>query len=194
MSNNGSNSQEQEFVISVLVENRFGVLARIASLFAARGFNIESLAVGTTHDPTASRMTLVVRGDSNVIEQIQKQLNKLIEVIKVQNLTELGSYLDRELVLIKVTVPPGKRTDIIELVKIFKAKPIDISPDAMSLEITGHQAKIETFLEMLAPYGLLEVARTGRVALMRGPGGLHSSFTRTYAAGQSLKHASPLKN
>lgn len=165
-------------VISVLVENEFGVLARICALFASRGFNIDSLAVGPTHDPSCSRMTIVATGDPRVVEQIQKQLNKLIEVIKVVNLTTSGSYIDRELVLIKVTVPPGKRTELIELSSIFKAKAIDISSETLTLEITGHQEKIETFLEMLAPYGLLEVARTGRIALLRGPGGLHSSFVR----------------
>lgn len=176
--NGKGNATEHCHVISVLVENRFGVLSRIAGLFAARGFNIESLAVGPTHDPSVSRMTVVVRGDDRTIEQTQKQLNKLIEVIKVQNLTEQGNYIDRELVIVKVAIPTGRRTELLEVASVFKSKTIDITHDALSLEIVGHQEKIETFLEMLSPFGILEVVRTGRIALTRGAGGLHSSFSR----------------
>lgn len=176
--NGKGNPTEHCHVISVLVENRFGVLARISGLFAARGFNIESLAVGPTHDASVSRMTVVVRGDDRMIEQTQKQLNKLIEVIKVQNLTETGNYIDRELVIVKVAIPTGRRTELLEVAQVFKSKTIDISHEALSLEIVGHQEKIETFLEMLAPFGILEVVRTGRIALTRGAGGLHSSFSR----------------
>ncbi len=165
-------------VISVLVENRFGVLARISNLFAARSFNIDSLAVGTTHDPTISRMTVVVRGDDRTVEQIQKQLNKLIEVIKVQNLTETGQFIDKELILVKVAIPPGRRTELLEVGHVFKAKVIDITPETLSYMITGHQEKLQTFLTMIEPFGILELARTGRVALIRGTGGLHSSFLK----------------
>ena len=179
------NSHDSCHVISVLVENRFGVLARISNLFAARSFNIDSLAVGTTHDPSISRMTVVVRGDDRTIEQIQKQLNKLIEVIKVQNLTETGEYIDRELLLVKIAIAPGKRTELLEVGHVFKAKVIDITQDTLSYMITGHQEKLQTFLAMVEPFGILELARTGRVALIRGPGGLHSSFLKgeTAAAG-----------
>lgn len=172
-------------VISVLVENRFGVLARISNLVAARSFNIDSLAVGTTHDPSISRMTVVVRGDDRTVEQIQKQLNKLIEVIKVQNLTETGEYIDRELILVKVAIPAGRRTELLEVGHVFKAKVIDITQDTLSYMITGHQEKLQTFLDMIEPFGILELARTGRVALIRGAGGLHSSFIKgdTAAAG-----------
>ena len=179
--NGKGNSTEHCHVISVLVENRFGVLARISGLFAARGFNIESLAVGPTHDASVSRMTVVVRGDDRTVEQTQKQLNKLIEVIKVQNLTEQGNYIDRELVIVKVAIPTGRRTELLEVAQVFKSKTIDITHDALSLEIVGHQEKIETFLEMLSPFGILEVVRTGRIALTRGSGGLHSSFSRAAA-------------
>jgi len=165
-------------VISVLVENRFGVLARISNLFAARSFNIDSLAVGMTHDPTISRMTVVVRGDNRTIEQIQKQLNKLIEVIKVQNLTETGEFIDRELILIKIAIPPGRRTELLEVGHVFKAKVIDITHESLSYMIVGHQEKLQTFLDMLEPFGIMELARTGRVALIRGTGGLHSSFLK----------------
>lgn len=166
-------------VISVLVENQFGVLARISSLFAARGFNISSLAVGETHDPTVSRITLVVYGEARIIEQIQKQLNKLVEVIKVVNLTETGEFVDRELVLVKVQAPAGpKRSEIIELANLFKARTLDITPETLTMEVVGAEEKLATFLGMLEPFGILELGRTGRVALMRGPTGLHSSFTR----------------
>ena len=177
--NGKANATEHCHVISVLVENRFGVLARISGLFAARGFNIESLSVGPTHDASVSRMTVVVRGDDRMIEQTQKQLNKLIEVIKVQNLTETGNFIDRELVIVKVAIPTGRRTELLEVAQVFKSKTIDISQEALSLEIVGHQEKIETFLDMLSPFGILEVVRTGRIALTRGAGGLHTSLTRT---------------
>jgi acetolactate synthase-1/3 small subunit len=163
-------------MISVLVENQFGVLARISGLFAARGFNIHSLAVGETHDPSISRITLVVRGEDTMIEQVQKQLNKLVEVIKVANLTEIGDFVDRELVLVKVAAPSGRRGEIIEVANLFKAKTVDVTAESLTLEIVGAQDKIVTFLQLLEPYGIMELARTGRVALMRGPSGMHSSI------------------
>lgn len=174
MSTNGSSVHNH--MISVLVENQFGVLARISGLFAARGFNINSLAVGETHDPTVSRITLVVRGEDRMIEQVQKQLNKLVEVIKVVNLTETGEFVDRELVLVKVQAPAGKRTEIIEIANLFKAKPVDITHETMTMQIVGTQEKLNTFFQMLEPFTILELARTGRIALMRGPTGLHSSI------------------
>ena len=163
-------------MISVLVENQFGVLARISGLFAARGFNIDSLAVGETHDPTISRITLVVRGEDRMIEQVQKQLNKLVEVIKVVNLTEIGDFVDRELMLVKIQAGLGKRTEVIEIANLFKAKTVDITTETLTLQIVGTQEKLHTFLQMLEPYAILELARTGRVALMRGATGLHSSI------------------
>ena len=163
-------------MISVLVENQFGVLSRISGLFAARGFNIDSLAVGETHDPSISRITLVVRGADTMIEQVQKQLNKLVEVIKVANLTEIGDFVDRELVLVKVAAPSGRRGEIIEIANLFKAKTIDVTAESLTLEIVGTQDKVATFLQLLEPYGIMELARTGRVALMRGPSGMHSSI------------------
>jgi len=175
-------------LMSVLVENHFGVLARISGLFAARGFNIESLAVGPTHDPEVSRITLVVTGETRQIEQVQKQLNKLIEVIKVVNLTESGSHVERELILVKVNAPAGsRRSELIELANLFKAKTIDITPETLTLQIVGTEEKLSTFLSMLEPFGVLEMARTGRVALMRGPTGLHTSFTRAAEMAGSCK-------
>ena len=174
MSTNGKTVHSH--MISVLVENQFGVLSRISGLFAARGFNIDSLAVGETHDPTISRITLVVRGEDRVIEQVQKQLNKLVEVIKVVNLTEIGDFVDRELMLVKIQAGLGKRTEVIEIANLFKAKTVDITTETLTLQIVGTQEKLHTFLQMLEPYTILELARTGRVALMRGATGLHSSI------------------
>lgn len=169
-------------VLSVLVENHPGVLARISGMFAQRGFNIDSLAVSETHDPTCSRMSIVVTGDSLIVEQITKQLNKLVDVITIQNVTEREGYVERELMLIKVEIPEGKRTDILEIATIFKAKAVDITTDAVTFEIAGRQEKLETFLDMLRPFGLLEVARTGRIGLLRGSEGLHSGFLKTIAS------------
>ncbi|MCS7252446.1 MAG: acetolactate synthase small subunit [Armatimonadota bacterium] len=153
--------------LSVLVENRPGVLARIAGLFRRRGFNIESLSVSTTDDPTVSRMTIVVGGDDATIEQITKQLNKLIDVIKVQDHTG-EDVVERELSLIKVSCEPEQRSEILNLVTIFRASIVDVGANTMMIEITGTEDKINAMLELLRPYGILEVARTGKVILARG--------------------------
>ena len=153
-------------IISTLVENRFGVLAHIAGLFTSRGFNIDSLTVGETHDPTISRMTIVVSGDDRIIEQVNKQLNKLIDVIKVQDLT-LDERVERELLLIKVNCNPNNRSEIVELVEIFKGKIADFSPRAITMEIVGDEEKIEAFIALMRTYGIKEMARTGRIALPR---------------------------
>jgi acetolactate synthase-1/3 small subunit len=153
--------------ISVLVENRFGVLARVAGLFAGRGYNIDSLCVGETDDPTMSRMTIVVTGDDRIIEQIMKQLNKLIDVIKVTDLTK-EDHVERELVLIKVNTDEGrKRAQIMEIVDIFRAKIIDVSPKALTVEITGDEDKINAIIKLLKPFGILELIRTGKIAIAR---------------------------
>jgi acetolactate synthase-1/3 small subunit len=154
-------------VISVLVENEFGVLARVAGLFSGRGYNIESLSVAETLDPTVSRITLVTHGDDRVVEQIEKQLNKLICVIKVGDFTET-EHVERELVLVKV--PAGERTrgEVANIVDIFRAKIIDVSHDSYVIEITGAQDKVNAFIELLKPLGILEIVRTGMVAMYRG--------------------------
>jgi len=154
--------------ISVLVENKFGVLARVAGLFSGRGYNIASLAVGETNDPTVSRMTIVVddQGKPEIIEQVEKQLNKLIDVIKVQEFTGQDS-LDRELVLIKVTATARTRSEIIELAQIFRARVVDISPDTLVLEVTGDEGKIRAIVELLARFGIRELVRTGQIAIAR---------------------------
>jgi acetolactate synthase-1/3 small subunit len=153
--------------ISVLVENKFGVLARIATLFAARGFNIDSLAVGETEDPAISRMTIMVKGDESVLEQVTKQLNKLVDVIKVNDFSEVD-YVERGLALVKINVNKSNRAEIMQMVGIFRTRIIDISQDSIIVEVTGDEEKIEAFIKMVMPYGIKEVCRTGEVALARG--------------------------
>jgi acetolactate synthase-1/3 small subunit len=152
--------------ISVLVENKFGVLARISGLFSGRGFNIDSLAVGETQDPTVSRMTIVVQGDDLVLEQVVKQLNKLIDVIKVIDMKG-KARVERELVLAKVAANAKARSEIMQIVDIFRAKIVDVSHEAMTIEITGDEAKINGFFDLMKTFGIQEVARTGKVALLR---------------------------
>lgn len=153
--------------ISVLVENKFGVLARVASLFSGRGFNIESLTVAETLDPTVSRMTIVTSGDDRIIEQIIKQLRKLIDVIKVVDLEEY-EYIDRELALIKVTAEGPGRAEILRIIEIFRGKVVDVTPETYTVEITGDEDKIRAFIELLKPFGIREIVRTGKVAITRG--------------------------
>ena len=157
--------------ISVLVENKFGVLARISGLFSARGFNISSLAVGETEDPTVSRMTIVVQGDDRTLDQIKKQLNKLIDVIKVVDYKE-GAFLDRELILIKVAVTPENRKEALEAIESVGARIENAGSASVSVEATGDQTKIKTVLELLRPFGILEVVRTGRIAMDTSDKGL----------------------
>ncbi|MCK4240479.1 MAG: acetolactate synthase small subunit [Candidatus Atribacteria bacterium] len=154
--------------IGVLVKDHPGVLARIASLFTRRGFNIESLAVGHTEKKDISRMTIVVEGDERVLEQISKQLNKLIDVIKVRDLP-LGNSVERELALIKVSTNSlPARSEIIQMVDIFRAKIIDVNSQMMTIETTGTEDKVNALIELLRPFGLKEVVRTGKIALSRG--------------------------
>ncbi|MGA1864557.1 MAG: acetolactate synthase small subunit [bacterium] len=153
--------------ISVLVENKFGVLARIAGLFSARGFNIDSLSVGETIDPTISRMTLVTTGDDQIVEQVIKQLRRLIDVIKVSDLSDV-EYVEREMVLLKVSAESHNRAEILRICDIFRGKIVDVSPKTLTLEVTGVQDKILALIDLLKPFGVIEVARTGKVALTRG--------------------------
>ncbi|MDT8317963.1 MAG: acetolactate synthase small subunit [bacterium] len=153
--------------ISVLVENEFGVLSRVAGLFSGRGFNIESLCVAETTDPTTSRMTIVTRGNEQIIEQIEKQLNKLINVIKVVD-NKADESVERELVLIKVSAEDNTRSDVLRVADIFKGKIVDVSPATYTIEATGNQRKIEALIELLRPLGLKEIVRTGKVAIGRG--------------------------
>ncbi|APH39665.1 MULTISPECIES: acetolactate synthase small subunit [Methanohalophilus] len=153
--------------LAVLVENKFGVLSRVAGLFARRGYNIDSLAVGVTEDPNVSRMTLVVRGDDHVVEQVSKQLNKLIDVIRV---TDLGAdeSVERELALIKVKSDKDTRAEIIQIVDIFRARIVDVASKSITIEVTGDEEKIAAIEKLLKPFGIKELVRTGRIALTRG--------------------------
>ncbi len=157
----------RKHIISVLVENEFGVLSRIASLFSGRGFNIESLTVAETDDPTVSSMTIVTTGDDHIIEQITKQLNKLINVIKVVELTE-STQMAREMVLIKFASGSGaKRLELLRLVEVYQGRVLELGPRSLVVELTGAREKIGTALKVLAPFGIREMARTGLVALGR---------------------------
>jgi len=152
--------------IQVLVENEFGVLARVAGLFSGRGYNIESLSVGETLDPTVSSMTIVTRGDDRIIEQITKQLNKLVSVIKVMDLTGT-EHVEREMILVKVNATKETRSEILGIADIFRGKVVDVSPRSYVIEVTGDEGKIQAFVELLKPMGIRELIRTGRVAVMR---------------------------
>jgi acetolactate synthase-1/3 small subunit len=153
--------------LSVLVENHPGVLSRVAGLFSRRGFNIDSLAVGITDDPEISRMTIVVQGDAYIVEQITKQLNKLIDVIKVRIL-DSGESVNRELILIKVAADSERRAEIIQIANVFRANVIDVGPESVIIELTGDANKIRAMEEVLQPFGIKELVRTGVVALHRG--------------------------
>ena len=154
-------------VITLLVENEFGVLARIAGLFSGRGFNIESLSVAETMEPAVSTMTLVTRGDDQIIEQVMKQLNKLINVIKVVDLTE-KDFVEREMVLVKVSATAETREEILRVVEIFRGKVIDVGGKTYTIEVTGDEGKINAILALLRPLGIKELVRTGHVAMIRG--------------------------
>ena len=159
---------EHEHIISVLVENHPGVLAHISGMFAARGFNIASLAVGITTDPDVSRMTIACRGDDVVIEQIIKQLRKIIDVIRVLDLRQ-REHIERELILIKVKSDRNTRSEIMQIVDIFRGGIVDVHHDSLIVELSGKQEKNSALLELLEPFGILETSRTGRIALVRGP-------------------------
>ena len=152
--------------ISVLVENKFGVLTRIAGLFSGRGYNIDTLNVAPTADPTASRMTIVTRGDDATLEQIVKQLNKLPNVLKVQEFRG-DEAVDRELVLVKVAVDSKTRAEVMQITDIFRAKIVDVQPKTLTVEITGSASKVEKFLDLMNSFGVQEITRTGQVALPR---------------------------
>jgi acetolactate synthase-1/3 small subunit len=156
--------------ISVLVENEFGVLTRVAGLFSGRGFNIESLSVAPTFDPSISRMTIVTRGDEQILEQITKQLNKLIDTIKVIDFTG-QDFVEREMALIKVTAEEETRAEVLRIVDIFRAKVIDVTPRSYTVEITGAPAKVDAMVELLRPLGVKELVRSGPVVLGRGAKG-----------------------
>ena len=176
-------------VISALVMNEPGVLANVAGMFAARGFNIDSLVVGRTETPDLSRMTVVVDGDDNMIEQVRKQLAKLVPVVKVRNFTG-ASYVERDLALITVSVTPEKRSEIHDLVQIFRAKIVGVAKDSMLVEISGEEQKIESLVDLLRPYGIKELARTGVIAMARGQQPTREEADATKHAAGGRRHRS----
>jgi len=147
--------------------NEPGVLSHVAGMFSARGFNIESLVVGRTEDPVLSRMTIVVHGDDRLLEQVRKQLAKIITVVRVRDYKDLP-FVERDLAMVKIAVPAGKRTEILEIVQIFRGKVIDVAPGSVMVELSGEEAKIDAFVELVRPYGIRELARTGVIAMPRG--------------------------
>ncbi|MBM7624025.1 acetolactate synthase small subunit [Sporohalobacter salinus] len=153
--------------VAVLVANKSGVLTRIASLFSRRGFNIDSLSVGTTEDPKVSRITIVVEGGDHVLEQVTKQLNKLIDVYKVSDITN-DSSIDRDLALIKVKANSEDRSEIMQVVDIFRGKIVDVSSDSLVIEITGDEEKVNALEELLRSFGIIELVRTGKISMVRG--------------------------
>lgn len=155
-----------QHIISVLVENKFGVLSRVSGLFSGRGFNIESLSVAPSLDPTVSMMTIVTEGDDRIVEQITKQLNKLVDVIKVVDLTE-KEYVERETALIKINTRTEDRAEALRVADIFRAKIVDSTPNTYTIEITGDVKKIEAIINLLRPLGIKELIRTGRIAIAR---------------------------
>jgi len=155
-------------IISIMVDNKPGVLARVSGLFSGRGFNIESLSVNETLDPTLSQMTIVTRGDDRILEQIDKQLNKLVDIIKVVDFhSKEDNYIDRELILIKVSVEDKKRSEILSIIDIFRAKVVDVSHNCYTVEITGDEKKIKAVINLFRPLGIKEIVRSGKAAMSR---------------------------
>jgi acetolactate synthase-1/3 small subunit len=152
--------------ISVLVENKFGVLTRVAGLFSGRGYNIDTLNVAPTVDSNTSRMTIVTRGDDATLEQIVKQLKKLPDILEVSDFAE-GQFIDRELLLVKVSVDSKTRAEVMQITDIFRAKIVDVQPKSLTIEVTGNESKIEKFLTLMKTFGVLDLTRTGKVALPR---------------------------
>ncbi len=153
-------------IISVLVENKFGVLTRVTGLFSGRGYNIDTLNVGPTQDPAKSQMTIVTRGDEATVEQIVKQLYKLVNVLAVYDFKD-DEYIDRELVLVKVGVDSKARAEVMQITDIFRAKIVDVQAKTLTIEITGNESKVEKFIELMGNFGIKELARTGKIALKR---------------------------
>lgn len=154
-------------VISALVQNQPGVLAHVAQMFAARGFNIDSLVVGRTEDPELSRMTIVVVGDDRVLEQVRKQLGKIVTVVKVRDFAVVD-YVERDLMMIRIHAPAEKRPEVVDLINLFRGRVIDVARTSLLAELTGPEAKMEAFIDLVRPYGIRELSRTGVLAMPRG--------------------------
>ena len=153
-------------MISILMENTFGALTRVAGMFSGRGYNIDSLNVAPTHDPKVSRMTIVTRGDDATLEQVVGQLNKLVNVLEITDFRE-HEYIDRELVLVKVKVNAKTRAEVMQITDIFRTKIVDVQPKSMTIEVTGNETKVEKFIQLMDNFGVLDLTRTGKVALPR---------------------------
>lgn len=160
-------NEQKKHTFSALVANKPGVLARVANLFSRRGFNIESLAVGATQDPALSRITIVVEGDDRFLDQVRKQLSKLIDVFRVSDITAMET-IDRELILIKVSATPAQRQEILSTASVFRAQVVDVGENSLILEVTGTQEKLTALTKLLKRYKILEIVRTGKVVLVRG--------------------------
>ena len=160
-------NETEKHIVSALVQNVPGVLSHISGMLASRGYNINSLAVGETENPDLSRMTFVVVGDEAVLDQVSAQLRKVVTVVGVDDISQTD-YLERDLMLVKVQAAPEKRSEIIELVNIFRGKIVDLSIDSLIIEISGQEKKIESFIDVLRPFGIIELVRTGRIAMTRG--------------------------
>jgi acetolactate synthase-1/3 small subunit len=154
-------------VLCAIVQNQPGVLAQVSGMLASRGFNIDSLAVGETEDAQLSRMTFVVHGDDNTLDQVRKQLHKIVSIVRVDDIST-QDFVERDLMLIKVKAPPEKRSEIALLVEMFRGRVVDIDHDNLMIEISGQEGKIIAFIDLMRPYGIMELARTGRIALVRG--------------------------
>lgn len=169
-------------VISALVMNEPGVLAHVAGMFSARGFNIDSLVVGRTEDPSLSRMTIVVNADDRILEQVRKQLAKIVTVVRVRDYKDLP-FVERDLAMIKVCTPPGKRSEVLEVVDVFRGRVVDVGASTVMVLLTGTEDKIDSFIELVRPYGIKEVARTGVIAMPRGSATVSSE--EDHSAGSS---------
>jgi acetolactate synthase-1/3 small subunit len=169
-------------VLSALVQNQPGVLAHISGMLASRGFNIESLAVGETEDSHLSRITFVVKGDDRVLEQVRKQLEKVVTVVRVIDISR-EEYVERDLMLIKVEAPHARRPEILGLVQVFRGRIVDVGPEQLMIEISGQEKKVEAFIELMRPYGIVELARTGRIALVRSSAGASAREEEAEEAG-----------
>jgi acetolactate synthase-1/3 small subunit len=163
----GSGTGRIRHILSALVQNQPGVLAHISGMFASRGFNIDSLAVGETEDPHLSRITVVVMGDDRLLEQVRKQLEKIVTVVKVLDISR-EDYVERDLMLIQIDAEPSQRAEVKALVEIYRGRVVDVGSEQLMVEISGQEKKIEAFIEAVRPYGIRELARTGRIALVRG--------------------------
>jgi len=175
-------------VINALVINEPGVLANVAGMFAARGFNIDSLVVGRTENPEVSRMTIVVDADENTLEQVRKQLGKLVPVVRVKDFKDTR-YIERDLSLITVGVGPDQRSEVIEIVNLFRGKVVDVAPQSLMIELAGTEEKIEAFVELMKPFGIKELARTGVIAMARGMQEAREAASTKDAGGKSRKRS-----